>query len=82
MGRPLGLRVGLPCLPSGTPGGLASLMRWAQRQALKVPKSNTAVRHHAALHYSEVGAALRRIDSGASLAKLAGRFIVLTVNRR
>ena len=36
MGRSLGLRAGLPCLPSGKPGGHAFLMRWAQSQALRV----------------------------------------------
>ena len=47
-----------------------------------LPKRATAVKHHAALHYAEVGAALRRIESGTSLAKLAVRFIVLTAARQ
>ena len=34
----IGVRVGLPRLPSGTPGGLAFLLRWAQAQALKAPE--------------------------------------------
>ncbi len=32
----------------------------------ELPKRRTAVKHHAALHYSEVAAALRRIASGTS----------------
>ena len=47
-----------------------------------LPKRTKAVKHHAALHFSEVGAAMRRIDSGTSLAKLAVRFIVLTAARQ
>ena len=39
MGRSLGLRMGLPCLTSSTPSGLAFLMRWAQAQAVKVPEA-------------------------------------------
>ena len=39
----------------------------------ELPKRTTAVKQHAALRYSEVGAALRRIDSGTSFAKLAVR---------
>ena len=48
----------------------------------ELPKRTTAVKHHAALHYSEVGTALRRIDSGNSFAKLALRLTVLTVARQ
>ena len=48
----------------------------------ELPKRTTAVKHHAALHYSEVGAALRRIDSGTSFAKLAVRLTVLTAARQ
>ena len=47
-----------------------------------LPKRTRAIRHHAALHFSEVGAALRRIDSGTSFAKLAVRLTVLTAARQ
>ena len=56
---------------------IAAVLRWAALREhrpndnpvsvvlAELPKRTTAVKHHAALHYSEVGAALRRIDSGA-----------------
>ena len=47
-----------------------------------LPKRTRAIKHHAALHFSEVGAALRRIDSGTSFAKLAVRLTVLTAARQ
>ena len=73
---------------------IAAVLRWAALREhrpndnpvstvlAELPKRTTAVKHHAALHYSEVGAALRRIDSGASLAKLAVRLTVLTAARQ
>ena len=73
---------------------IAAVLRWAALREhrpndnpvstvlAELPKRTTAVKHHAALHYSEVGVALRRIDSGASLAKLAVRLTVLTVARQ
>ena len=59
---------------------IAAVLRWAALREhrpndnpvsvvlAELPKRATAVRHHAALHYSEVGDALQRIDSGASFA--------------
>ena len=73
---------------------IAAVLRWAALREhrpndnpvsvvlAELPKRTTAVKHHAALHYSEVGAALRRIDSGTSLAKLAVRLTVLTAARQ
>ena len=73
---------------------IAAVLRWAALREhrpsdnpvstvlVQLPKRTTAVKHHAALHYSEVGAALRRIDSGTSLAKLAVRLTVLTAARQ
>ena len=73
---------------------IAAVLRWAALREhrpndnpvstvlAELPKRTTAVKHHAALHYSEVGAALRRIDSGASFARLAVRLTVLTAVRQ
>ena len=73
---------------------IAAVLRWAALREYRpndnpvsvllanLPKRATAVKHHAALHFSEVGPALRRIDSGNSLGKLAVRFIVLTAARQ
>lgn len=73
---------------------IAAVLRWAALREhrandnpvsvvlAELPKRTTAVKHHAALHYSEVGAALRRIDSGTSFAKLAVRLTVLTAARQ
>ncbi len=73
---------------------IAAVLRWAALREhrpndnpvstvlAELPKRTTAVKHHTALHYSEVGAALRRIDSGPSLAKLAVRLTVLTAARQ
>ena len=73
---------------------IAAVLRWAALREhrpndnpvstvlAQLPKRTTAVKHHEALHYSEVGAALRRIDSGTSLAKLAVRLTVLTAARQ
>ena len=73
---------------------IAAVLRWAALREhrpndnpvstvlAELTKRTTAVRHHAALHYSEVGAALRRIDSGKSFAKLAVRLTVLTAARQ
>jgi hypothetical protein len=48
-----------------------------------LPRLCRAARHHAALHYSEVAAAVRRVwDSGAMpVTKLAFEFLVLTATR-
>ena len=73
---------------------IAAVLRWAALREhrpsdnpvsvvlAELPKRTKAIKHHAALHYSEVGAALRRIDSDTSLAKLAVRFTVLTAARQ
>ena len=73
---------------------IAAVLRWAALREhrpndnpvsvvmAELPRRTTAVKHHAALHYSEVGAALRRIDSGTSFAKLAVRLTVLTAARQ
>ena len=73
---------------------IAAVLRWAALREhrpndnpvstvlAELPKRTTAVKHHAALHYSEVGAALRRIDSGTSFARLGVRLTVLTAARQ